>query len=321
MALSLAEDMLQGHPAFIPDEIEIVKESKFPLLDEGKPTNSFATNEPKEYPATDSADPVSEDTPSAAESAATIAGAGLAVAAMAENAGGIANAAGDIAAAAVEAMTAQTTAIIAEYAAKFAALPLSIPTGIASKTTERFNKSKGDKNKNGEDYDPIKLSLSDFMSKLGTPVEDQSEESDKKQNEKKKNKAVENAQKKLKKASDSANKILAKSAKVIGDIMTHTLEGAAWIQEQLDKEVSRAVKNVTNELETAYKDVKEDIDTFCENEGDKIGTKLVKQYNNLLEDKAKDIIDKQNKIKTQATVKANAAVQKVKLKLFALIGL
>lgn len=283
---------------------------KYSLMRTGQPTNSFSTNEPKEYKE-----------PNAAESAATIVGSGVAVAAMVENAGDLASAAEQVATAAVAAMTSQVTSIISEYAAKFATLPLSIPGGIASKTAERIGKSKGDLDRDGNEFDPVKMSLSDMMKKFTSPTENQNDAIADAADEAKKSKKIKNIQEKLKKASDSANKILAKSAEVISEIMTHAIEGPAWLQQQIDKEVSRAVQNVTKELDTAYKSAAEDIDRFCENEGYKIGTKVVKQYNNALEVVAKDVVDKKNKIEQKAKTKAKAAIQKAKLKIFALIGL
>ena len=215
---------------------------KYSLMRTGQPTNSFSTNEPKEYKE-----------PNAVESAATIVGSGVAVAAMVENAGDLASAAEQVAAAAVSAMTSQVTSIISEYAAKFATLPLSIPGGIASKTAERIGKSKGDLDRDGNEFDPVKMSLSDMMKKFTSPTENQNDAIADAADEAKKSKKIKNIQEKLKKASDSANKILAKSAEVISEIMTHAIEGPAWLQQQIDKEVSRAVQNVTKELDTAYK--------------------------------------------------------------------
>jgi len=283
---------------------------KYSLMQSGQPTNSFSTNVAKEYKETN-----------AAEAAATIVGSGVAVAAMVQNAGDIKSAAEQIATAAVAAMTSKVTEIISEYTVKFASLPLSIPGNIASKTTERIGKTKGEKDEDGNEFDPVKISLSDAMKKFTSSTERQSEEIAKAADEAKKNKTIKNIQEKLKKASDSANKVLTKSAATINEIMTHAIEGPDWLQKQIDKEISRAVQSVKKELDTSYESASKDIDKFCTNEGYKIGAQIVKQYNNAIDVVAKNTVDKQNKIKQKAKTKANAAIQKAKLKIFALIGL
>ena len=67
--------------------------------------------------------------------------------------------------------------------------------------------------------------------------------------------------------------------------------------------------------------VEKDIDDFCQDEGDKIGSNIVRLYNKELEKQAKKIVDEKKKVEKKAKIKANAAIQKAKLKIFALIGL
>jgi len=288
-------------------EIAIDVDPKDTMLRAGEPTNSMATGEPKEY--------------NAAESLAVITGSGVAVATLAANAGGLANAAADIASAAVAAAAEKAAAVIAEYTAKFAALPASVPVKIADYTGARVGKTKDDKNRNGIAYDPVKLSIGDLLGMGEMNTESLMKEMDKSNEEIAKNKKTEEVQKKLKNVSDSVNQKIGKSAEVIGEIMTHVLEGPEWIQQQIDKEVSRVEQNVRSELETGYKKAEEEINTFCENEGDKIGAVIVEQYNKTVAAAAKTIIDNKNKAISQAKIKSNAAIQKAKLKIFALIGL
>ena len=125
---------------------------KFSRMQNGEATNSFSTNEAQEYKE-----------PNAAESAATIVGSGVMVAAIVENAEDMGAAAEQVAAAAVGAMTSKVTEVISEYTVKFASLPLSIPGKIASKTSERVGKVKGDKDDNGNEYNPVKITMSEAM--------------------------------------------------------------------------------------------------------------------------------------------------------------
>lgn len=315
--------MIEPAPPWTPMIEKIPPETKIALVLNQEPPNSFTTGKPKEYKGNDSASPKEggPDYPPAMESISSMAGIGVAVAAMADNAGGIANAAGDIAAAATAAIAEKAAAIMAEYSAKMIALPASIPGRIAEYTADRFNKTKDDLNEFGEAFTPVKVSLSDIIDELTKDSDQVVEEANKKIDEEKKNKAIERAQKTTKKFTDSVNKIAAKSNEVIGKIMTHTLEGVEWIQKNLDKESQRVEKNIRQELETGYLQVEKSIDEFCKSEGDKLGTNLVREYNNLIKKQAKETIDKKRKLETDAKIKVNQLMQKAKLQIFAMLGL
>ena len=296
-------------PPFGDTVIPKTVDSKWDLMKDAKPTSSFVTGNPKP-PA-----------PPVGELVAGVAGCGVAVAAMAESAGGIANAAGDIAAAATAAAAEKAAAVVSEYAAKFALLPTTIPTKIAEYTAARVGKGKEDVDKLGVNYNPVKIDLGDALTNLGMSQEEVQEALTKELNEKMKNKKIDETKEKLQKASASAQEKIAKSAAVIGEVVSHVLEGVEWIQQNIDKEVARVEANVRTELETAYKKAEENIDAFAEKEGDKIGSRIVRQYNNTIIKKTKKIDDEKKKAVQKAQIKATAAIQKAKLKIFALVGL
>ena len=200
-------------------------------------------------------------------------------------------------------------------------LPLSISTRIAKYTGERIAKSKGDKDENGNEYDPVKLSIGDVMSKFTDSNEDQIKKQEDETDEKNKNNAADKAKQKAQKYIESANKLIEKSNNAIGKIMEHAAEGVEWVQTNLNKEAERAEKNIRDGLDEGYQSVEKDIDKFSKGEGEKIAVKLIKEYNKLIEEQAKNIVDEKNKAKSKATIKGKAAIQKAKLKLFALIGL
>lgn len=299
-------------------------ESKNDLLQSGQNTNTMATGNPKEYKTTDAKEDSSKPQESQkldTQGAMNVVGAGVAVAAIATNAGGIVNAAEDITAAAVGAVASKAGEIIGEYSTKFVSLPMTIPTKIVQYTGERIAKSKGDKDENGNEYNPVKISLGDIMSQYTDSIEDQIKKEKDETDEKNKNKAADNAKKKAQKFIESANKLIEKSNEAIGKIMEHVAEGAEWVQTNLDKEIARAEKNIKDDLEAGYKSIESDIDVFCKGEGEKIAVKLIEQYNKLIEEQAKDIVSKKNKAESKAKISAKAAIQKAKLKVFAMIGL
>jgi hypothetical protein len=296
-------------------------ESKAPLLLNGKPVNSFSTNIPKEYPALDSANEIKEVEGNLATNAMTLVGSGVVVANMVANAGGMANAAADIAAAAAAAAASRAGEILGEYAAKFTALPLSIPTKIAESTKERINKTADDKDKLGAKYNPVKITLKEALDEFGSSVEERSVKINENITEDKKKNIVKCAQETLKHAQDGANKILSKSNEVIGSIMTHTLEGAAWLQTQIDNEIKRVDKNIRSELDRGYQRAESDINEYCAAEGEKLAVNIIEEYNKVIRAAAKEIFDTQNKLKSKANIVKNAAVQKAKLQIFALLGL
>ena len=295
-------------------------ETKIALLLTQQPPNSFATGKPKKYLTTDTADPeesgpdypdpIHQDTPkSDVDVESIIADAGAA------------NASGAIAAAVNSAIADKAGALIDEYKAKMLALPTTIPGKITSYTGERIDKAKSDKDRNGVLYNPVKLSLGDIMPNMVNLSEDLNESLREGLNEEKKNKKADESKKKAQQIIESVQKIVAQSTKTVGEITSHILEGAEWIQHNVDKEIARAEKNIKQELETGYKKIEKDIDDFCQDEGDKIGANIVRIYNKKLQNQAKNIVDQKNKIEKKAKIKANAAIQKAKLEIFALIGL
>ena len=319
----------ESMPTLSPTEDDEAPENKGDLMLSGQDTNSFATDKAKSYPSTESADQKTDSSNKVDASTITKVDINamsaeapkVNVKSLATAAGGIQNASADITAAASEASLTSAAEIVAEYTTKFISLPLSIPGKIAEKTAERFNKSKGDKDKNGNEYNPVKIDMGEAMKKFVTPNESLTEEESKKDDEKNKNKVIDKTQEKAKKAKESVSKIIDKSSETLGEIMTHTLEGIKWVQENVNKELSRAENNVRKELNNAYVQAEKDVDNFCEGEGEKIAVRLIKQYNKTIEDAAKNVVDKQNKAKSKATIKGKAAIQKAKLKIFAMLGL
>ena len=313
--------MTEPAPAFTPMTEPAPPDPKIVPLLAGTPTNSFATGNPIDYPGTDTADPETPGPDSPAPMHTENKKSEVDVKAIMDNVSDAAAASAAIAAAVTDAIANKAVAIAAEYSAKMIALPASIPGRISSYTSARVGKTKDDVDRNGQPYEPVKLSLGDIMPQMTASVEDLDEEKKEANNNQKKNKKADEAKKKASKFIESAQKIAAKSAETVAKITSHVAEGAEWMQQNVDKEIARAEKNITQELETGYKKIEKDIDDFCQDEGDKIGTNIVRLYNKALEKQAKKIVDEKNKIEKKAKIKANAAIQKAMLKIFALIGL
>ncbi len=310
---------IEPAPVFSPMVEPPPPDTKIALMLEQKLTNSMATGKPKKYPTTDTADPeksgpdypdpIHQDTTKSEVDVESI---------MTDT--GKANAADAIAAAVNSVITSKAVALAAEYTSKMLALPVAIPVKIALYTSERVGKTTSDTDRNGEPYNPVKLSLEDAMRSMINPTEELNESSKEEKNEEKKNKKADESKKKAQKFIESAQKIAEKSTKTVGEITSHILEGAEWIQHNVDKEIARAEKNIKQELETGYKKIEKDIDDFCQDEGDKIGANIVRIYNNELQNQAKKIKDQKNKVEKKAKIKANSAIQKAKLQIFALVG-
>lgn len=313
--------MIEHVPAYTPMIEPEPLDTKIAKLLTGVPTNSMALGNPKKYPGTDTADPENSgpDYPDPIHSEEKKSE--VDVKSIMNNVKDATAAAAAVAAAVNDAIANKAVSLAAEYTTKMIALPASIPGRIADYTSARVGKSKDDIDRNGKPYEPVKLSLGDVMSQMTSPIENLDEIKKEANNELKKNKKADEAKKKASKFIESAQNIAAKSAETIGKITSHIAEGAEWMQQNVDKEIARAEKNITQELETGYKKIEKDIDDFCQDEGDKIGTNIVRLYNRALENQAKKIVDEKNKIEKKAKIKANAAIQKAMLKIFALIGL
>ena len=313
--------MTEPSPTWTPMSDPAPPDTRWAPFSIGVPPNTMATGEPKEYPSTDTADPDNPGPDAADPIHEEKTESKVDVASIMESAGDAAAAGAAIAAAVNEAIAGEAVALAAEYSAKIIALPASIPGRIAGYTSARIGKSKGDTDRNGQPYDPVKLSLGDVMPQMTSPVEDLDEDKKEKKNEEKKNKKADEAKKKGQKFIESAQKVAAKSAETVAKITSHVAEGAEWMQQNVDKEIARATKNIKQELETGYKKIEKDIDDFAQDEGDKIGANVVRLYNKELEKQAKKIVDNKKKIEKKAKIKADALIQKAKLQIFALIGL
>lgn len=214
----------------------------------------------------------------------------------------------------------RATQALTEYGTKFIMLPTTIPTKISNATQERISKTKGDKDKNGNEYDPVKISIGDALKSLSNDIEDLTKLDAETLDLNIKNKKIDEIKEKLQKATLSAQEKLEKGNAAIQKIVSHVGEGVEWLQQNIDKEISRIDYNIRTELETAYNKAESSINTFCESEGDKIGTRIVKEYNNLIGKQAKKLDDEKKKAVKQAKIKTNAAIQKAKLKIFAMLG-
>lgn len=281
--------------------------SKFVLMDSGESTSSFVTGKAK-MPKS----PVGALTPSSGSNNSNVD-----VAAIIESGGDSAA----ISAAASAAVSAQSAALISEYMAKFATLPGSIPERIAKYTSERITKSKGDKDSDNNEYNPVLITVGDALNDLNANDEETAETKAEESIKNKTTKAEDEAKEHLQQAAASAQEKIEKGLAVIEEIVSHMLEGAEWIQQNVDKAIASVINAIQKELDTAYKKAEEKVDKFCENEGNKKGAKLVEQQNNAIKKSAKNIIDEKIKAEKKAKIKADALIQKAKLQLFALIGL
>lgn len=313
--------IIEPAPSFTPMVETPPPDNKISAFLENKPTSSFSTGEAKEYKGTDTADPENPGPDSPAPVKSENKKSDVDVKSIMDNVGDAAAASAAIASAVNDAIANKAASLAAEYTAKMIALPASIPGRISDYTSARVGKTKNDKDRNGQPYEPVKLSLDDVMPKMTSSVEDLDEQKKEENNEQKKNKKADESKKKASQCVESAQNVASKSAETISKITSHIAEGAEWLQQNVDKEIARAEKNIKQELETGYKKLEKDIDDFCQDEGDKIGSNIVRLYNKELEKQAKKIVDDKQKEEKKAKIKADAAIQKAKLKIFALVGL
>ena len=168
--------MIEPAPVYTPMTEPTPPNTRWAKFSIGVSPNTMATGEPKEYPSTNTADPDNSgpDYPDPIKEEKTESK--VDVASIMENASDDAAAAEAIAAAVNEAIASEAAALTAEYSAKIMALPASIPGRIAGYTSARIDKTKSDTDRNGQPYDPVKLSLSDVMPQMTSPVEDLDED-------------------------------------------------------------------------------------------------------------------------------------------------
>ena len=218
-----------------------------------------------------------------------------------------------MAAAAIGEITNFTSKKIAEFTTKSTTLATSIPGKIADKSIERFNstdKSKGE----------IKLSVGEILGNLAKNKEDRISEESEKTDEKIKTSKIDELKKSTSETLTKAKEFIQQANDEIYKVMEYTAEGPAYIAQQMSNKIESIQQNIEKTLNDQYKIVEDNINTFCEGEGNKIGEKLVQEYNNIIDKSAKQIFEKTENTKTKVSVKADEIIQTAKLKLFALIG-
>lgn len=218
-----------------------------------------------------------------------------------------------MAAAAIGEITNFTSKKIAEFTTKSTTLATSIPGKIADKSIERFNstdKSKGE----------TKLSVGEILGNLAKNKEDRISEESEKTDEKIKTSKIDELKKSTSETLTKAKEFIQQANDEIYKVMEYAAEGPAYIAQQMSNKIESIQQNIEKTLNDQYKIVEDNINTFCEGEGNKIGEKLVQEYNNLIDKAAKATFEKTNNAKTQGIVKGTTAIQEAKLKLFALIG-
>ena len=218
-----------------------------------------------------------------------------------------------MAAYAIQEISSFTGKQIAEYTTKGATLVTSIPNKIASKSIERFNSTD---EKDGE----IKQNIGDVLSKLAINKEDIIKKLSEKNDEEIKSNKISEVQKSVGETINKAKDFIQKANDEIYKVMEYAAEGPDYIARQMTNKINSIEENIKNVLNDQYKTVESTVNTFCEGEGKKIGARLVKEYNNIIDKSAKQIFEKTENTKTKVLVKADEAIQTAKLKLFALIG-
>ena len=280
------------------------KENKFLS---GNPTSTFTTGTPKLN----------------TEGLMTLTGTGVIVADILSGVadGDLQDAIEKLSAAALGAISEKTGKLIGEYSTKFIELPASIPSKISKASIDRFNLTKEDAKKIGENTLEIKMSLSDMLDNYEKNAESLFEDLNKQSDEAIKNKKIDEQKGKLKNIINTANEYINTANENIKEILTHVEEGAEWLQLNLNREINRAEKVVKDQLETGYKSAEKSIDTFCQNEGNKIGEKMVAQYNKAIKLAAQEINNAKQKSITKAKITSKASAQKAKLQIYAMLGL
>jgi len=195
---------------------------------------------------------------------------------------------------------------------------------------ERFNKTKEDKDENGQSFEPVKTTLDEELQKLQKTEEEIQEQSDKeeeksqeqldKEEEKRKkeeNKKAKKEAKQKKKEQRQKEKDAKKAKKETAYVQGNAMSIASTVGKAKDKEID-AYQQLSNEKLKEYKNT---IEEKAKQRGYEQAVKDIKKYNKQLEKQAKNIFNKQKKNESKAKVKAKAAIQKAKLQIAAMLGL
>lgn len=273
----------------------------------GEPTNTFTTGIPKLN----------------TEGAMTVTGSGIVVAKIFESAadGAFTEVAEKVMSAALGKVTEKAGKLVGEYTTKFITLPTTIPTKIATETKKRFELTAEEAKKLGDEFAVVKKSIPDLLLNFTSAQEEIMDSLSDSIDEAVKNKKIDEQKAKLKKIIDSANDIIERTNENIKKILMHIEEGPEWVQQNIDAEINRVEQNVRDQLESGYKTAEKEIDTFCKNEGNKIGEKLVGAYNKTIAEAAKNINDQKQKGISKAKILAKSTAHKAKLQLYAMMGL
>lgn len=218
-----------------------------------------------------------------------------------------------MAAYAIQEISSFTGKEIAEFTTKGTTLVTNIPNKISSKSIERFNSTN---EKDGE----IKQNIGDVLSKLASNKEDYIQKLTENIDANVKSDKISDVQKSIGETINKAKDFIQEANDEIYKVMEYAAEGPDYVARQMTNKINSIEENIKNVLNDKYKTVESTVNTFCEGEGKKIGARLVKEYNNIINKSAKQIFEKTENTKTKVLVKADEVIQTAKLKLFALIG-
>lgn len=202
-----------------------------------------------------------------------------------------------------------------------ALIKLSKPKLKSQFRLERFNKSKDDVDENGQNYSPVKTTFEEeltqleqndeeYKKKLEEIANNQNNTSDE-NNENTVNANGKNKKNKIKKNHDKAVK--PEPVYKQGNASTIAIDVGRTYDQQID-----AYKKASTENINRYK---AEVEGNARKRGYELGADDVQKYNNAIKKQAKKTFNKNKKLLMKGETKKNSLLQKVKLKLGALLGL
>ena len=207
-----------------------------------------------------------------------------------------------------------------------AELTSSKPKLKAQYRLERFNKTTEDKDESGNPYNPVKTTIAKEIEELQKKDSDNNEDDKDKQAEEEQN-AKDEAQDKEEEAQtekqkkNTKEKHKKKSKETKQKKLMKTQNSPQQIAKVIGKMKDAEVDEYQNILDTAFEAKKIDVEKKCKERGYELGEKDVTKYNKKIRKLAEKQYNLQKKTIKKAEVKSKTLVQKLKLKIGAMLGL
>jgi hypothetical protein len=222
---------------------------------------------------------------------------------------------------AVKVATERASQLAGEYAAHITKMTLQIPTEILRYSKIRFDWTEADAIAEDEEDAILKTTIGKELAKLGGPTEKKKEEKQKKMNENKTKKFIQDVAKKAPEMIKAANEFVKDAESKIELAMTYAVQGPEYVEQQMNNIIDEQMLKVDDSLKEIYKTVQKEVNKFCKNVGYWQGKQLIIVYNKTIELAAKALRYVQSKMTAQAQAKAKQAIQIAKLQIMSKIDI